>query len=127
MKVNRLVLGVVGAVLVAVMAIAFIPVPTPSPDFSRTSSSPEVRPSATASKPATVETVFRDTRWYELAPQDWDPYKQLRDMQKGMRFMPDTDPDGPAMLKKMREIWDNAPINSTMDGVTLPPKNVLHS
>lgn len=117
---NRLAFGVVGAVLVALMVIVFIPVPKPSPDFSRAPTAVDVAtPNPPIAALASADPVFRDTRWHELTPRDWDPYKQFRGMQAGIRLMPDTDPNGPAMLKKVREVWDNAPINSAMAGAAI--------
>jgi uncharacterized protein len=63
---------------------------------------------------------FREITWDELVPKDWDPMKEF----KGMSFggLSDADPRAAAMLKRMREVWDNAPGNNGIDGqsVRLP-------
>ncbi len=65
-------------------------------------------------KPAAARTAYPDTSWDELVPPDWDPLKQFKDMNFGV--LGDADPKAAAMLKKMREVWDNAPVNNKMDG-----------
>lgn len=60
--------------------------------------------------------AFRETRWEELGPKDWDQFKLLDDMQKDMRSMSDSDPRAVAMLQKIKEIWDHAPTNPALDG-----------
>jgi uncharacterized protein len=63
---------------------------------------------------------FREITWDDLVPKDWDPMKEF----KGMSFggLSDADPRAAAMLKRMREVWDNAPGNNAIDGqpVRLP-------
>ena len=74
-------------------------------------------PKAAASAAA---SAFREISWDDLVPKDWDPLKQFKDMNFGM--LTDADPRAAAMLKKMREVWDHAPVNGKMDGrkVRLP-------
>ena len=57
---------------------------------------------------------FRELKWEELVPKDWDPMKDLKDLQIG--GLSDADPRANQMLKKMREVWDNAPSNPALDG-----------
>jgi len=63
---------------------------------------------------------FAEITWDDLVPADWDPLQQF----KGMNFgaLGDADPRAQQMLTKMREVWDNAPVNAKMDGrkVRLP-------
>ncbi len=82
---------------------------------SKAASAPSAsRPSG--SKPVAPGT-FRDIQWDDLVPPDWDPLKQF----KGINFslMNDSDPRAAEMLKRMRETWDNAPVNNEMDGVAV--------
>ena len=67
-----------------------------------------------AAKPAAGKAAFRELKWEELVPKDWDPMKEL----KGVEFasLSDADPRATQMLKKMREVWDNAPSNPALDG-----------
>ncbi len=57
---------------------------------------------------------FRELRWDELVPKDWDPMKDLKGLQLGN--LSDADPRATEMLKKLREVWDNAPANPALDG-----------
>jgi hypothetical protein len=106
----------IGSVALAGLAMLLIPIPKPSPDFSRTDG-PEQPPRASGG--SGLAPTFRETRWYELMPKDWDPYRQAREMQKGVRITWDGDPWAAEMLKKMRDLWDNAPINPAMDGAAV--------
>jgi hypothetical protein len=65
---------------------------------------------ADAAKPG----VARELRWEELVPKDWDPLKRFRDAKLGAYA--DTDPRAVALMKEMRETWDNAPTNAALNG-----------
>ena len=60
------------------------------------------------------DTAFREITWDELVPKDWDPLKEFKTMNLGL--LSDADPKASAMLKRMRETWDNAPGNNAIDG-----------
>ncbi len=66
-----------------------------------------------AVKPGTARTIT----WDNLVPADWDPFKEF----KGMNFnlLDDGDPRAAQMLKRMREVWDNAPVNAQLVGQTV--------
>ena len=66
---------------------------------------------------------FTELRWDDLVPKGWDPMKGLRD--KGISnpsSLMDGDPKTQALMDQMRETWDNAPTEPTLDGarVKLP-------
>jgi len=74
---------------------------------------------AAASGPAAVvvapaKAPLRDLSWDDLTPKDWDPLKQFRDT--NFSALNDADPKAIAMLRRMRETWDNAPTNNALDG-----------
>lgn len=68
-------------------------------------------------KPPAARAGYAEISWDDLVPKDWDPLKQFKDMNFGL--LNDADPRAAAALKKMREVWDNAPTNHTMDGRTV--------
>lgn len=68
------------------------------------------------SKPAAAGT-FREIKWDDLVPKDWDPLKQFKNM--NFSLMNDSDPRANELLKRMRETWDNAPTNNDMDGASV--------
>ena len=80
--------------------------------FDRTALAQSV-PAAKAAAAATP-TSFREVTWDDLTPKDWDPLKQFRDT--NFAALTDADPKAIAMLKRMRETWDNAPTNVALDG-----------
>ena len=72
-------------------------------------------PLAATGKPAPAEaSAARTITWDALVPADWDPFKEF----KGLNFqiLDDGDPRAMAMLKRMRDIWDNAPVNPAIVG-----------
>lgn len=66
--------------------------------------------------PGSVRTIS----WEQLMPPGWDPYKDLKAM--NLESLKDNDPRAEEVLKKMRQMWDNAPINPQVLGqnVRLP-------
>jgi hypothetical protein len=71
------------------------------------------KPAASAARPG----AFREIRWEDLVPKDWDPMKDLKDLQIG--GLSDADPRAAQMLKRLREVWDNAPANPALDGQSI--------
>lgn len=72
-------------------------------------------------KPAAAG-AFREIKWDDLMPKDWDPLKQLRSANSGgvnLSLFNDGDPRAQQMLKDMRDIWDNAPTNAELDGAAI--------
>jgi hypothetical protein len=66
---------------------------------------------------ATTPPVTGDVRtitWEALVPPNWDPFKEFRDVNLGA--LQDGDPKAAQMLKRMREVWDNAPVNPALVG-----------
>ncbi len=57
--------------------------------------------------------TFKETRWHELTPKDWDPVKVLQESTGGRLN------DDPASQQQMRVLWDNAPTVSKLDGAAL--------
>jgi hypothetical protein len=60
---------------------------------------------------------YREIKWDELVPADWDP----REIFKGidMRMLDDSDPRAMRALEKLREAWSNAPSNKAMNGAQI--------
>jgi uncharacterized protein len=96
------------AVALALVCIALIPVQHAPINFAQL-----------PAEPSGAGRAFRDTAWRELAPVGWNPFKEVTQMQQGMRYMPDTDPRAMSMLDKLREVLDHAPVNAEMNGVTI--------
>ncbi len=62
---------------------------------------------------AAPKAVFRELTWDVLAPKDWDPFKEMKDL--NLAGLSDSDPRASAALKRMRELWDNAPVNPQLE------------
>jgi hypothetical protein len=79
--------------------------PTPGPSLGG---------SKAAAKAAAKPSPFKTITWDELVPKDWDPMKEFKGTD--MSVFGDGDPRAQAALKKMREVWDNAPVNAAIVG-----------
>jgi len=62
----------------------------------------------------------RETPWEDLMPKDWDPLKELGAGNLGL--VPEGSAKERDMMRRMRDLWDNAPTNPKMEGarVRLP-------
>lgn len=81
-------------------------VPVPGPALGGTKPAAK----APAAKPAPYKTIT----WDELVPKDWDPMKEFKGMDFGL--LQDGDPRANEMMRKLRAVWDNAPINPAVVG-----------
>lgn len=84
---------------------------------------PQVQPALSAEAPAAGASLAGTPRtigWEQLIPAGWDPYKGLKAL--NLDKLKDNDPKADEALKKMRQMWDNAPINPLILGqnVRLP-------
>lgn len=62
----------------------------------------------------------RHIQWAELIPAGWDPYKDPRMQltQQNLGMLQDSDPKVMEMMARMREVWDTAPVNDNMAGIS---------
>jgi hypothetical protein len=74
---------------------------------------PAMKPPIRAT-PAATPGAPRTIQWEELVPPDWDPFKDFRDI--NFQLLDDGDPRANALLKRMREVWDAAPVNERLVG-----------
>jgi hypothetical protein len=98
----------IAALLAACVGLALAQpqgVPTPGPALGGGKTTPR-----TAARPSSFKTIT----WDDLMPKDWDPMKEFKGTD--MSVFGDGDPRAQAALKKMREVWDNAPVNAEMVG-----------
>ena len=84
---------------------------------------PQVQPALSAGpapQGAGLPGSTRSIGWEQLIPAGWDPYKDLKAL--NLDGLKDNDPKADEALKKMRQMWDNAPINPMILGqsVRLP-------
>ena len=63
------------------------------------------------------ERIFREIAWADLVPKGWNPAKEFKDL--NFDSLRDGDPRANAMLKKMREILNNAPTNAEFNGTAV--------
>ena len=106
---RRIAWGVGAALGVVLVALALLPTSKTTIDF------------LSVGKPAHEDkkATYRETRWYELGPEGWDPYKEARELRKNGGSYGDDDPRAVDLLKKLHDLWDNAPTNPALDGVAI--------
>ncbi|OGB07662.1 MAG: hypothetical protein A3E25_11190 [Burkholderiales bacterium RIFCSPHIGHO2_12_FULL_69_20] len=64
--------------------------------------------------------AYTELRWDDLVPQGWDPMKGLKDKGIGnMAALNDGDPKAVALMRELREAWDNAPAETQLDGTRI--------
>lgn len=61
-----------------------------------------------------VAGAARSIEWVELMPAGWDPFKDLKSL--NWQSLRDNDPRADDALKKMRKVWDSAPVNPALVG-----------
>lgn len=59
---------------------------------------------------------FEEVSWFALVPKGWDPMKKFSD---NMAKYSDADPRAMEALDKLREEWDNAPTEPSMQGARI--------
>lgn len=72
--------------------------------------------------PAARAAGRRQIGWHELVPAGWDPQQGLRELPTDIDDLQDTDPRAQVHLRRLREIWDRAPVVGALEGaeVRLP-------
>ena len=68
-------------------------------------------PSGTVAKPA---PTVAETSWEALIPSDWDPQALFKDVD--LAAFDDNDPRALDLMLRLRQAWDNAPVNMDMNG-----------
>jgi uncharacterized protein len=66
------------------------------------------------------DTAPKETLWEDLMPKDWDPMKEFN--VGNAAVVQEGSVQERNLMRRMREVWDNAPTNPKMDGarVRLP-------
>lgn len=71
-------------------------------------------PAAAQTRSTPAAAAPQNLTWEELVPKDWDPMSEF----KGIDFnlLDDGDPRAAQMMSRLRQVWDNAPINDAVIG-----------
>jgi uncharacterized protein len=64
-----------------------------------------------------AHTTTQEVAWAALIPPNWNPHKEFEGMD--LERLKDGDPRATNLLNRMREVWDQAPINEAMDGALI--------
>jgi uncharacterized protein len=63
---------------------------------------------------ATADETYKEISWDELVPKNWNPAKRFRKF--NLATLSDADPRAWEVLRIMKEEWDKAPIDPSLDG-----------
>jgi uncharacterized protein len=81
--------------------------------LAQTATPPDKAGAAPAKTATPAKSAYREIVWDELVPKDWDPFKEMKDL--NLSALSDADPRAAAMMKRLRDVWDNAPVNPKME------------
>ncbi len=63
---------------------------------------------------AADDGIFKEVRWEMLIPKGWDPAARLKSLD--FSKLSDSDPKAMDALQAMKNVWDNAPAEPSMNG-----------
>lgn len=63
---------------------------------------------------STLDAPEMALQWSDLLPPDWDPLNRFRRLP--LATLSDNSPEAQALMREMRETWNNAPTNARLDG-----------
>lgn len=67
------------------------------------------------SKSAPAADGYKEITWDALIPADWDPMKAFKKLNLGK--LKDSDPQAMEAMDRLKEAWNNAPVEQKMNGV----------
>ena len=77
---------------------------------------PANAPSKAAKAPSSAtQATYREINWDALMPKDWDPSKAFKGLNLGR--LNDADPRAMQALDQLKEMWENAPTTTALNGV----------
>ena len=81
---------------------------------AQTQGVPLMKPSLQPKSGVPAAPEFQTITWEKLVPANWDPFKEFKGTD--LATLQDGDPRASQMMKRMREVWDNAPVNPALIG-----------
>jgi len=111
------------------LVAAFCMVGVPGEAWSQSAGAPASQPPAArgGAPPRPAEPVklpgrligagVREIGWDDLMPEDWDPLKLLEG--RGLDAISDGDPRSEALMREIREQWDQAPTRGELEGLRI--------
>ncbi len=111
--------------VVAALMLSALPAPLQAQAGSAPSTAQPAPGRASAGRPAEAAKLpgrllaggIREIGWDDLMPEDWDPLKLLEG--KGLDAISDGDPRSEALMREIREQWDQAPTRSELEGLRI--------
>jgi len=113
--------------LLSAMGFALGPTPAPAQTAAPSSAAPQKPPGGSSAAGQTSPAFklpgkaigggVREIGWDDLMPEDWDPLKLLEG--KGLDAISDSDPRSEALMREIREQWDQAPTRGELAGLRI--------
>lgn len=57
--------------------------------------------------------------WDDLLPKNWNPWADFQTGGLDLRNLSDDDPRAAEALRRLRKVWDDAPLNAALDGAVV--------
>lgn len=70
-----------------------------------------------AKKQVPAKEGFKEIDWDALVPKHWDPMKEMKGLNLGQ--LSDADPRAMEALDRMKKIWNEAPVESSLNGARI--------
>lgn len=70
-----------------------------------------------SSKKPLPKEGFKEMDWDSLVPKDWDPMKDMKNLD--LSKMDDADPRVMKAMERMKKIWSDAPVEPSLNGVRI--------
>ena len=61
-----------------------------------------------------AEPAWPEMKWEALVPPDWNPMAEFKGLD--LANLQDNDPRAAEILARLRKVWDDAPVDPTLDG-----------
>ncbi len=93
---------------------------TAAPPMAAQLTKPIAASAAKAQKKPGEAGGVRHIQWQELVPKGWDPAQIVKDRLRGqnINILSDADPHVIELMRQMKDVWDTAPTNPEMEGVS---------
>jgi hypothetical protein len=104
--------------------VAALPGPNVAHAQSKGQSPAEYRVGDRLAKDKAASQAYRQIEWDDLIPKGWDPMAAFKGLD--LARLKDNDPKAQEALEKMRSAWDQAPVETALNGQRVRPRKTRH-
>ena len=88
--------------------------PARAAEVKTNSANKSLNPNSSRAAKSGTESAYRKLAWDELVPKGWNPAQRFKAI--NLSALQDNDPRAMEMLDLMKNAWDNAPVEPSLDG-----------